>query len=697
MGNVPNPHNFLTSLALVLCVAAVTTVLFARLRQPVVLGYIVAGLVVGPHFSFPQIVDEETIKTLSELGVILVMFSLGLEFSLRRLLQTGMGAALIAMLEVSVMLWLGFSVARLFGWSTTDAIFAAAAVSISSTTIIAKTFEEQKIKGRLRDIVFGVLIFEDLIAILLLTALPNLVSGRGTVLQTIGTTAGRLLVFLVVLVVAGMLVVPRIMRFVVRLRRSETLLVASVGLCFAVALLVQHFGYSVALGAFLAGSLVAESGAAFRVEALIKPVRDVFAAIFFVSVGMLVEPRFVLANWGAVLLLSALVIVGKLVAVTGASFFAGNGVRDSVRAGMSLGQVGEFSYMLVATGLSLGRVQPFLFPVIVAVSVVTTLTTPLLVRGSGRAATRAHERLPPVLQTFVSLYGSWVERLQATRTQPRTAFTRVRRLTILLAVDAAVLISVVVAVSAFRRGLAQWFSRALGLDPSLGRQAVIALGLLLCAPFALGIFRIARGLGLALAELALPRVADGKQDLAAAPRRALIVTLQLGVLVGAGVPIVAATQPFLPPFQGGLLLFVVSMALVYTFWKSANNLQGHVRAGAEVIVEVLAAQSSTEPHTDEATTEVADTQALSALETTLPGIGRLVRVHVGEGSVAVGKTLVELNLRGLTGATVLAISRAKGAVVNPTGRERLEASDVLAISGTAEAVSAARALIVAKT
>jgi len=694
MAMVSNPHEFLTSLAMVLCVAAVTTVLFARLHLPVVLGYIVAGLVVGPHFAFPQIVDDETIKTLSELGVILVMFSLGLEFSLRRLLQTGIAAALIATIEISVMLWLGFSVARLLDWSTTDAIFTAAAVSISSTTIIARTFQEQKVRGRLRDIVFGVLIFEDLIAILLLTALPNLVSGRGSILQTLGTTAGRLAAFLVCLLVAGMLVVPRIMRFVVRLRRTETLLVASVGLCFGVALLVQYFGYSVALGAFIAGSLVAESGAAFRIETLVQPLRDVFAAIFFVSVGMLVEPRFVVAHWGAVLILSGVVLFGKLVAVTGASFIAGNGVRDSLRSGMSLGQVGEFSYILVAMGLSLGRIHAFLFPVVVAVSIVTTLTTPVMVFASDRLAALAHERLPPAMQTFVSLYGSWVERLRATKTQPKTAFNRVRRLALWLVVDAVVIVLVVVALSIFRRALTSWFAGTLGLSPALGRKAVVVIGLLLCAPFALGIFRLARGLGRAVAELALPRAADGKLDLAAAPRRALVVTLQLAAMVAVGLPIVAVTQPFLPPFQGALLLSAVLMALVYPFWKSATNLQGHVRAGAETIVQVLASQSRAEVHGHETTSEMADTQALSVLENTLPGIGRLVRVHVGEGSPAVGKTLVELNLRGLTGATVLAISRAKGAVVNPTGRERLEVSDVLAISGSAEAVLAARALIV---
>lgn len=689
------PHVFLTNLALVLCVAAVTTVVFQRLRQPVVLGYVMAGLVVGPHFPMPLFADRGIIETLSELGVILVMFSLGLEFSLRKLLRRGLGIAAVAAMEVSVMMWMGFLTGRLFGWSPAEALLTAAAVSISSTTIIAKTFEEQKVDPRIKEVVFGVLIFEDLIAILMLATLPTVVSGQSrSVDDTVGTlalTTGKLVAFLIVLLIVGMLVVPRLMRFVVKLGRSETTLVASVGLCFAMALLVQSFGYSVALGAFLAGSLVAESGAGQRVERLVLPLRDVFAAIFFVSVGMLIDPALVTANWAAVLVLTLVVLIGKLVAVSAAGFFAGNGLPTAVQSGMSMAQIGEFSFILAGLGLSLRVARPFLFAVVVSVSVATTLLTPFLVRLSGPFSARLYERLPPALQTFFALYGTWFERLSQTPRGPQTRARRLRRRVGFLLIDVVALGAVVIGTSVGLEPLSVRLAKLLGNSTWLPRAVVVAGAVVLAAPFCVGVIRQARNLGLDLADLALPRAADGKLDLAAAPRRAFVVALQLGVLLAVGAPLLAVTQPFLPAFQGAFVFLIVLAVLGVAFWKSATNLQGHVRAGAQVIVEVLASQGR----------EGRDTgafpvvESLRVVEESLPGLGAPTPLRLDPESGAVGKSLVELNLRGLTGATVLAITRASGAIVSPTGQERLEAGDVLAITGTRASLEAARALLAA--
>ncbi len=683
---------------MVLCVAAVTTVVFQRLRQPVVLGYVMAGLVVGPHFpTMPLLADKEIIETLSELGVILVMFSLGLEFSLRKLLRKGLGIAAVAAMEVSVMMWLGYLTGRLFGWAPAEAMLTAAAVSISSTTIIAKTFEEQKVDNRIKEVVFGVLIFEDLIAILMLATLPTVVSGQNrSVDDTVGTlalTTGKLVAFLVVLLIVGMMVVPRLMRFVVRLGRAETTLVASVGLCFAMALLVQSFGYSVALGAFLAGSLVAESGAGHRVERLIVPLRDVFAAIFFVSVGMLLDPKLVTANWPAVLVLTVVVLCGKLLAVSVAAFLAGNGVRTSVQSGMSMAQIGEFSFILAGLGLSLGVARPFLFAVVVSVSVATTLLTPLLVKLSGPASARFYERLPAALQTFLALYGTWFERLSQAPRGPQTRAHRLRRRVGFLLIDVAALAAVVIGSSLALDPLSARLAGLFGEHAWLPRTLVIAGAILLAAPFCLGVVRQARNLGLDLADLALPRAANGKLDLAAAPRRAFVVALQLGVLLAVGAPLIAVTQPFLPPFQGAAVMLVVLGVLSVAFWKSATNLQGHVRAGAQVIVEVLASQGSDGRRDTGMHAVVED---LRAVEQSLPGLGAPLPLQIAAESPAVGKTLVQLNLRGLTGATVLAITRVGGAIVSPTGQEALASGDILTITGTRASLDAARALLAAE-
>src|SRR5574342_87423 len=250
----------LAGLAAVLGVAAVTTVVFQRLRQPVVLGYILAGLIVGPHVPVPLVADLGVVQTLSELGVILLMFGLGLEFSLRKLVQVGPTSGITALVQSSIMVWLGFLAGRAFGWSAMESVFAGAIVAMSSTTIIAKAFDDLKVRGRLRDFVVGVLLVEDLFAILFMAVLTAVATGAGVSPGALGATLGRLAAFLALLLAAGMLVVPRAIRYVRRRGNAETLLVVSLGVCLGFSYLALVAGYSVALGAFIAGSLVAESG-----------------------------------------------------------------------------------------------------------------------------------------------------------------------------------------------------------------------------------------------------------------------------------------------------------------------------------------------------------------------------------------------------------------------------------------------------
>jgi monovalent cation:H+ antiporter-2, CPA2 family len=436
-------HAFLLALTVVLCVAAVTTVLFQRLRQPVVLGYILAGLIVGPHVPIPLIADREIVQTLSELGVILLMFALGLEFRLRKLASVGPTAGVTAVVQSSIMVWLGFVVGRAFGWTTLESVFAGAIVAMSSTTIIAKAFDELRVGGPLRDLVVGVLLVEDLFAILFMAVLTAVATGAGLSPGELGSTLGRLGAFLAALLAVGMLVVPRGIRYVARRGSPETLLITSLGLCFGIAYLALASGYSVALGAFIAGSLIAESGEAHAVEDLVRPVRDLFAAVFFVSVGMLIDPALVARHWGAILVFIGLVVLGKSLAVTLGAFLTGHGVRTSVQAGMSLAQIGEFSFILAALGASLGATRDFLYPVAVAVSAATTLTTPWLIGGSGRAAAWVDRKLPPRIQTVVSLYGSWLEQLGGSPIRP-TLGARVRRIVRALLVDAAAITAIII-------------------------------------------------------------------------------------------------------------------------------------------------------------------------------------------------------------------------------------------------------------
>ena len=682
-------HDFLTNLALILCVAAVTTVLFQRLRQPVVLGYLLAGLLIGPHVPFPLVADPKLAHTLSELGVILLMFSLGLEFSLRKLLRVGPTAGLIALIQCSLMLWLGYLAGRAFGWTSLESLFLGALVAISSTTIIVKAFGEQKVGGRLAELVFGVLIVEDLIAILLLTLLTAVATGTGLSAGAVAAVVGKLALFLVGVVGLGLLLIPRLVRFILKLDRPETTLVASVGVCFALALLAHAFGYSVALGAFLGGSLVAESGHARQVEHLIQPVRDLFAAIFFVAVGMLIQPALVLEHWGAILLITLVVVVGKVLGVSVGAFLTGHGIRTSVQAGMSLAQIGEFSFIIAGVGLALGATGAFLYPIAVAVSALTTLLTPWLIRASDPVAQFIDRRLPRPLQTFAALYGSWLEQL---RTRPRhhAELSHRRKLVRLLALDAALLAALLIGSSLALDAVASALQRTLGLSAPLARGGVMVAAALLSLPFWVGAVRCARSLGALLAAEALPVKGRGKVDLAAAPRRALTVTLQVALLLAVGVPLLAITQPFLPSLPGAMLLLLLLVPPLVGVWRSSANLHGHVRAGAQMIAEVLARQSQAEDAAQPGH------EPLQVVHTVLPGLGEPVTLRLEEQSPAVGRTLAQLNLRGLTGATVLALTHGGvGDVLVPTGHETLQAGDLLALAGTQAAVEAARALLAA--
>jgi CPA2 family monovalent cation:H+ antiporter-2 len=686
-------HEFLQTLAIVLCVAAVTTVVFQRLRQPVVLGYLLAGMLVGPYVPIPLTADRGTVQTLAEIGVILLMFSLGIEFSLSKLIRVGPTASFVAVIQCSLLLWLGYSVGQAFGWSWLQSLYAGAAMSISSTTIIVKAFEEQRVKGEFTHIVFGILIVEDLIAILLITILTTLSSGEELTALQIARTAGRLTAFLALVLIVGMFTVPPLIRAVVRLDRPETTVVASVGLAFGLALLALAFEYSVALGAFLAGALVAESGVERTVEHLVQPVRDIFAAIFFVSVGMIIDPAVLTAHWLEVIAFTAVVIIGNLAAVTIGSFLTGQSIQTSVKTGMSLAQIGEFSFIIAGVGLALSQDDEkqryeLLYSIAVAVSGITTLLTPWLIRAAPTTAAWVDRKLPRSLQTFVALYASWMEQLRSRpgASQPGP----IRRAARWIIVDAVIVVAVVIGASVEMDRIVDFARSQWELSERTTRLLVVMGAAVLSAPFWIGLIRMARYLGFELATLAFPAVERQQLDLAAAPRRLLIVTLQLAIVLAIGVPLIAITQPFVPPFRGAAVLLFVLLLLAIPFWRGASNLQGHTRAAAEALAEALQRQTRIGRESKEK-------HALVDANQVLTGMGSPVPVEVQPGTAAVGKTLAEIRLRGLTGATVLAIRRDHESVLVPSGHDRLQAGDVLAIAGTHEAVEAAKELLAARS
>ena len=682
----PEGFHFLTELALILCVAAVTTVVFQRIRQPVILGYLLAGMFVGPHLPVPVFADEKLAHALSELGVILLMFALGLEFRLSRLLQIAPTAGVIAIIQCSLLLLLGYVTGISFGWTSLESLFAGAMIVSSSTTIIIKAFGELKISGKVSDLVFGILIFEDLIGILLIAVLTALGTGTSMSAGSLALTIGKLTGFLAGLLAIGMLTIPRLMRLVVKLGRRETTAVASVGLSFGFALLAKAFDYSVVLGAFLGGALVAESGEAETVEKATAPVVDVFAAVFFVSVGMLIDPRLIVEHWGAVLALTLVVVLGKLFGVILGAFLAGFEVRTCVQAGMSLAQIGEFSFIIAGLGLALGATRHFLYPVAISVSAITTLCTPWFIRASGRLAEEVDRRMPQTIQTYVSLYGSWVQGLRSA--SPRlTAWARIRRLLGWLTLDLLMMAGIAIGLSLASPHAIRLAHTMAGLLPSVGRVLVAALTILLLVPFVIGAIRTSRALARALASEALP-TNEGGLDLAAAPRRALLVTLQIAILLLCGGPLVAVVQPFYPSLPGAAVLLILLSLLAYPLWRSAANLEGHARAGAQVILEALASQGHTGPGQGEPRLP-----AVKAPNALVPGLGNPALVTLDATSPALGRSLHQLGLRGRSGATVIAIQRGQGEVIYPHPDDVLRLGDILVLAGTAESVELAKAVL----
>ncbi|MFO0650781.1 MAG: cation:proton antiporter [Polyangiales bacterium] len=673
-------HAFLTSLSVVLCVAAVTTVVFQSLRQPVVLGYLLAGLLVGPQVRGPLSIDPHTAEAIAELGVILLMFSLGLEFSLRKLLRVGASSVAVALIEVGVVAALGFTVARALGWTSNDSMYTAGMVAISSSTIVTRVFRERRVEGQLRDLVFGVLIVEDLVAILALATFSALSSGRGVSASIVAGAALRLVAFLVATLTVGMLVVPRVIRLVLRLERPETTVVASVGLCFASSLLARHAGYSVALGAFLAGALVAESGEGRTVESLVEPVRDMFAAVFFVAVGMQIDPSVIVRHAGAVASLTAVVVVGKVAGVTLGAFLGGHGVRRSLTAGVSLGQIGEFSFIIAALGVSLGAVSPKLQPVAVAVSAITTMLTPWMVRAAEPFAGLVDRALPAPLQTFAALYGQWIEQLRASSKARRVAEWR-RYLRGLL-LDVAGINVVAIVAARFHGTITGALVRATSMPEDYAASTSVALGVVVAVPFFVGGVRVAQRFGNAVAEEAVP-MREGGVDLARSARRMLAATFQLAALslvCAAPLLVVARHVPVWWAAAGVGALIVLLCAL---FWARATDLDGHVRAVVQVVIEALASQS----HSGD------ESRALAGIDGMFAGLGVPVALRVEEGAYATGRTLAELDLRGRSGATVLVLQRGEARGRVPVAHESLAVHDVLVVAGATEAIERARRLL----
>lgn len=369
-------------LALILGAAGIITIFFKKLKQPVVLGYIIAGLLVGPNFKlFPTIGDVEGIKIWAEIGVVFLLFALGLEFSFKKLVKVGGSAAITGITELSFMMMLGYGMGQLLGWSNMDSMFLGGIIAISSTTIIFRAFDELGLKTKqFSGLVIGVLVIEDLVAILLMVLLSTVAVSQQFEGTQMFLSIGKLFFFLCLWFVMGIFLLPTFFKKVSRFLNSETLLVLSLALCLGMVVLADQVGFSAALGAFIMGSILAETTQAHKIEHLITSVKDLFGAIFFVSVGMLIDPQILVEYAVPVLILTLSVIMGKTIFVASGALLAGRPLKQAVQAGTSMSQIGEFSFIIATLGVSLNVTSSYLYPIAVGVSVITTFTTPYMIK-----------------------------------------------------------------------------------------------------------------------------------------------------------------------------------------------------------------------------------------------------------------------------------------------------------------------------
>lgn len=397
----------ISDLALILIAAGIVTIIFKRLKQPLVLGYIVAGFLAGPHMPYtPSVEDTGSIQTWSEIGVIFLMFTLGLEFSFKKIVKMGIKPILAAVCVMFCMMSLGSGVGHLFGWSSMNSLFLGGMLAMSSTTIIYKAFDDLGMRNRkFAGEVLSVLILEDILGILLMVILTALAVSREFQGMELAGSLFQLAFFLILWFIVGVFLVPLFLRRNIKWMNRETLMVCAIGLCFLLVVFAAHAGYSPAFGAFMMGSILAETVEAENIEHVVAPVKDLFGAIFFVSVGMLVDPAILVEYWMPICLITATILIGQVIFGSGSFLLAGHSLRVSMQCGFSLAQIGEFAFIIASLGVSLKVTDSFLYPVVVAVSIITTFLTPYMIRAAEPCANLVERILPNRMRSALSSRG----------------------------------------------------------------------------------------------------------------------------------------------------------------------------------------------------------------------------------------------------------------------------------------------------
>lgn len=650
--------NLIIDLGLILGAAGIITLLFKKLRQPLVLGYIIAGLLVGPNFPlFPTVSDGDSIKIWAEIGVIFLLFSLGLEFSFKKLVKVGGPASVTALIEIGFMLLVGYLTGQVLGWSVMDSIFLGGILSVSSTTIIIRAFEELGVKSRkFAGMVFGVLIVEDLVAILLLVLLSTLALSREFEGMEMLFSVGKLIIFLVLWFLGGIFLLPTFLKRVKHLMNDETMLIISIALCLMMVVLATMVGFSPALGAFIMGSILAETTYAEKIEHMIKSVKDLFAAVFFVSVGMLIDPYMLWEYLGPILLITLVTIVGKTFSTALGSALSGQSLKTSVQAGMSLAQIGEFSFIIATLGLTLKVTSDFLYPIAVAVSAITTFTTPYLIRLSEPAYRQLEKRLPASWNNWLSRYSASAQAISVVSDWKLI----LRSYIIVIVLHSVIIIAIIVSSSIF---LGPFIKLHIASE-AWGNFLAAFVTLIIMAPFLW-----------ALAGRKINR-AQGNFWLNSKYNRSPLISMEFLRLALA----IFFIGLLIDKFYSALIAFIIAIPVtLLVLFILSKRLQFFYNLLEKRFL-----------------TNLNEREAQMNLKTNLniaPWDAHLTDFEVDTGSLLMGKTLQELALREKYGVNIALIERGKELIAIPGRDERLFPGDKLSVIGTDEQLQRFRAAI----
>lgn len=642
-------EGLITDLAFILILGAAVTVLFKWMKQPVVLGYIVAGFLASPHFEYlPSVTTEANIDFWAQIGIIVLLFSLGLEFSFKKLLNVGGSAVVTALIIVMGMMGLGFSIGHLLGFTHINSLFLGGMLSMSSTTIIIKAFTDLNLRQKkFASLVFAVLIVEDLFAVLMMVILSSIAINNSVEGGEMLYSVSKLAFFLIMWFLVGVFVIPTMLNAARRFLNSETLLVISMGLCLGMAVFSVYCGFSLALGAFVMGSILAGTSNAERIEKVVTPVKDLFGSVFFISVGMMVDPGIIAEYISPILILSAVVIAGMILFGTFGMLVTGQPLRIAMESGFSLTQIGEFAFIIASLGMSLGVLEPTIYPIVVAVSVITTFTTPYFIRMADPAYELVERHLPKRLHFLIERYTKQASSESETGELWKSLFQRYlwRVLLYSIVLIAITLISL--------RIMMPWLNEVM---PEWSRLAGSAITLSVMSPF--------------LLALSYPASKNTERQRLVQYNAHFDVPLivmslfRLMLAMGFVVYLLSSIYSMRVGWTFGLAIFVM---IVFVLSKHVKKRMKHIEAK---FLDNLNER------------ELRKSGKNNSLVSDL----HLAFMEVSHECTFVGERLSDSNLRKHYGVNVVSIQRGASSIIIPKGDTRVFPGDVLGIIGTDEQI-----------